>query len=86
MKSAFAASIIIQLNQTRPELAGEILEKFGERTQAALDAGEWRTFKLLLRFLASVQSLFEDYKIVEVLLQLFDRAVDLQAASSDDVR
>lgn len=54
-------------------------------TQEKLETGNWRIFKLLLRFLACLQGLFEGEGIFSVLDELFSRAVDLQAASSEDV-
>ena len=36
------------------------MKRVGDRAQEALNAGEWKEFKLLLRFFACLQSLYED--------------------------
>ena len=69
----------------KPDLVKRFLDKVEVKTQAALDAGEWRSFKLLLRFLACLQDLFEGDGVFGLLEELFNKAVDLQAASPDDV-
>lgn len=55
------------------------------RTQDALNAGHWKEFKLLLRFLACLQSIFEADGVFTFLGQLFDTIVDLQSANENDV-
>jgi hypothetical protein len=54
--------------------------------QSALEAGDWREFKLLLRFFACLQGILEGDGVFPVLDQLFDLAADQQAASQEDVR
>lgn len=84
-KIPFAAPIVLYTNERNPAFAKLVLEKTTARLQAAVDEGEWRTFKLLLRFLGIMQSLFEGQGVLPLLEELFDRAADLQTASSDDV-
>ena len=66
-------------------MTGEILEKVGSRLQEYLKAGAWREVKLLLRFLGCLQGLLAGDGVFPILGELFDRAVDLQTASSEDV-
>ncbi|KAL8694516.1 MAG: hypothetical protein Q9218_000846 [Villophora microphyllina] len=86
LKIPFVAAVILALNNKKPELAQESLI----RAVAALDehfkAGAWRETKLLLRFLACLQGILEDDGLFPVLEELFSRAVDLQTASTEDVR
>ncbi|KAL1637302.1 Nuclear cap-binding protein subunit 1 [Diplodia intermedia] len=83
-KIPFSAAVVLYINDTKPELVKEILSEAQRITQENLEAGNWRTFKLLLRFLACLQGLFEGEGVLSILDELFSRAVDLQAASSED--
>lgn len=47
--------------------------------------GDWTGVKLMLRFLALCQGLYTDEGVLPVLEELFNRAVDLQTASAEDV-
>lgn len=62
-----------------------VLTKAAVKIQLAAEKGQWRDFKLMLRFFACLQSLLEGDGVFSVLDELFNRAVDLQAASSEDV-
>lgn len=62
------------------------MKRVGDRAQEALNAGEWKEFKLLLRFFACLQSLYQDDGVFTLLGQLFDTVVDLQSANENDVR
>lgn len=62
------------------------MKQVGERAQAALKAGDWKDFKLLLRFFACLQGLYEGDGVFAFLGQLFDTVVDLQSANENDVR
>ncbi|EKG09876.1 MIF4G-like type 3 [Macrophomina phaseolina MS6] len=83
-KIPFCAAVILYLNDTKPEIVRDVLAVTQKATQEKLETGNWRIFKLLLRFLACLQGLFEGEGIFSVLDELFSRAVDLQAASSED--
>ena len=85
LKVPYIAGVILNLNITNPEIVEALLPKYGERAQQAVNTGEWRSLKLLLRFFASAHSLFEGTELFQLLDELFGRAVDLQAASPDDV-
>lgn len=61
-----------------------MVKQTGESLQVALDDGEWREVKLLVRFLSCLQGLFEGEGVFPLLEELFARAVDLQTASSED--
>jgi nuclear cap-binding protein subunit 1 len=50
-----------------------------------METGRWREAKLMLRFCACLQSIFEGDGIFPLLNELFDHAADLQTASQEDV-
>lgn len=85
LKIPFVAGAVLYANAEKSEVAQEILDRAGPMCQEALDAGDWRSFKLLLRFLACLEPLYKEDGIVPILDELFNRAVDLQTASSEDV-
>ena len=78
--------VIVYINQQKPEIAEEILSVAGQKAQELVDAGAWREFKLVLRFLACLQRICEGDGVFPILDELFDRAAELQEASAEDVR
>ena len=76
---------MLVINPKKPEVTEELLVKVGSRLQDYLKAGEWREVKLLLRFLGCLQGLLRGDGVFPILGELFDRAVDLQTGSSEDV-
>lgn len=84
-KIPFVATVILVINALKPDFTPEVLKKAGSALQDALNAGSWRDAKLLLRLFGCLQGLFEGDGIFVILEDLFNRAVDLQTASSDDV-
>jgi nuclear cap-binding protein subunit 1 len=62
-----------------------MLAKVGSRAQDAIETGKWREFKLMLRFLACLQSVYDGEGIFPLLGELFDRAADQQTLSQEDV-
>lgn len=64
----------------------EVLRRVQEHAQKKINAGNWRDFKVALRFLACLQPMFEDEGVFPVLFALFDQAADLQTSSAEDVR
>lgn len=62
----------------------QILDKVALSINSLLEQGQWRSVKLLLRFLACINGMFEGEDIFAVLEELFGRAVDLQTASPED--
>lgn len=85
-KIPFVAAVVLQVNALKPELAALVFNKAAEMAQSHIAAGQWRDVKLLLRFFGCLQGLFEGDGIFPLLEELFSRAVDLQTASSEDVR
>ena len=85
LKIPFVAGAVLYANCEKKDVAEEILGRASPMCQEALEAGDWRTFKLLLRFLACLAPLFKEDGIVPILDELFSRAVDLQTASQEDV-
>lgn len=86
LKTPFVAAVILGVNSLKPEIAEEILAKAAAETEAKVKAGEWREVKLYLKLLACLQSCLTGDGVFPLLEELFSRAVDLQTASSDDVR
>ena len=84
-KIPFVAAVAFYGNDVKPEITVEAMRRVGERAQEALAAGEWKDFKLLLRFFACLQSLYQDDGIFSFLGQLFDKVVDLQSEDENDV-
>jgi nuclear cap-binding protein subunit 1 len=85
LKIPFVAGAVLYANSEKSNVAEEVLGRAGSMCQEALDAGDWRSFKLLLRFLACLAPLYQEDGIVPILDELFNRAVDLQTASPEDV-
>lgn len=84
-KIPFVAAVAFYGNDVKPEITMDALKRVGDRAQQALNAGDWKEFKLLLRFFACLQSLYQDDGIFTFLGQLFDTVVDLQSANENDV-
>lgn len=63
----------------------DVLTKASEYLQHYINNGAWREVKLLLRLLGCLQILYEGDGIFPILEELFERAVVLQTASSEDV-
>lgn len=85
-KIPFVAAVAFYGNDVKPEITIEAMKRVGDRAQEALNAGEWKEFKLLLRFFACLQSLYQDDGVFAFLGQLFDTVVDLQSANENDVK
>ena len=85
LKIPFIAGVALAINQQKPELTREVLEKAATRVQEYLNAGAWREVKLVLRFLGSLQGILDGDGVFPIFEELFARAVDLQTASSEDV-
>ena len=85
-KIPYIASIFIASNNEKPILTEDLLKKAAAATQEFLQDGAWREVKLSLRLFAVLQDLLEGDGVFGILQELFSRAVDLQTASSEDVR
>lgn len=84
LKIPFVAGAVLYANDTKSDVGQEFASRAQPEVQQALDTGDWRSFKLLLRFLALLSPMFEEDGVVPILDELFNRAVDLQTASSED--
>ena len=84
-KIPFVAAVALYGNEVKPEIVIEAMKRVGNRAQEALNAGDWKEFKLLLRFFACLQPLYQDEGVFTLLSQLFDTVVDLQSANENDV-
>jgi nuclear cap-binding protein subunit 1 len=85
LKTPFVAAVVLVANSSKPEILSAVLARITTATEERVKDGEWRDVKLYLKFLACLQSCFEGDGLFAVLDELFNRAVDLQTASSDDV-
>ncbi|KAF1813292.1 cap binding protein [Eremomyces bilateralis CBS 781.70] len=84
LKIPYVAAVILHANETNAEIGKEALERARVRAQFALDSGDWRGFKLVLRFFACLQPMLADDGVFPLLDEVFNRAVDLQTASQED--
>lgn len=85
LKTPFVAAVVLIINTLKSEFVDDILARLAQVTQDKIAEGAWRDVKLLLKFLACLQSLLEGDGVFPLLEELFSRAADLQTASSDDV-
>ena len=84
-KIPFVSVVAFYANDVNPAITTEALKLVGAKAQEALNAGRWKEFKLLLRFLACLQPLYEGDGVFALLSQLFDTVVDLQSANENDM-
>jgi nuclear cap-binding protein subunit 1 len=84
-KIPFVAAVILYTNDTNAEVAKEVLARAAAHAQISMENGDWREFKLLLRFFACMQGLYEGDGVFPLLDELFNRAADQQTASQEDV-
>ncbi|SPQ21091.1 b0dd4828-1991-4e1c-8633-691e9e359460 [Thermothielavioides terrestris] len=84
LKTPFVAAVVLVANVTRPEVVDLLLAKLAASVEKGIKAGEWRDVKLYLKLLACLQGCLEGEGIFPLLEGLFERAVDLQTASSED--
>lgn len=83
-KTPFVAGFVLFAHGEKQEIGADVVKNAGQRLQEHLDKGQWREFKLVLRFLACLSRLYEQDGVLPVLDELFNRAVDLQTASQED--
>lgn len=83
-KIPFVAGVVLYANADKAEIARDVIENAATQLQDFMNQGQWREFKLMLRFLACLSPLFEEDGILPILDGLFENAVDLQTASPDD--
>ena len=78
------AGVVLFAHTETKEIGQDVIARAGPQLQEYLDKGEWREFKLMLRFIACLSRLFEEDGVLPILDELFNRAVDLQSASAED--
>lgn len=75
--------------QQQPEstsgVVNNLLAKVAAKIEDKVKVGEWRAVKLYLKLLACLQNCLDGEGVYPILDSLFDRAVELQTASSEDV-
>ncbi|KAF2418659.1 cap binding protein [Tothia fuscella] len=84
MKIPFVAAVILYANDVNSEAGKETMARVGAQLQNALEKGDWREFKLLLRFFGCLQGILQEGGVLPVLDELFDLAADQMAASEED--
>jgi len=84
-KMPYIAAVVLDANKHKSEVAAEILKRAADFCQGHVEAGNWRQVKLILRFLACLSGLFDDDGVFPILDELFNRTIDLQTASAEDV-
>lgn len=85
LKTPFVAAVVLVINSLKPDILSDLLARVTVATEEKIKVGEWRDVKLYLKFLACLQSCLEGDGLFPLLEELFNRAGDLQTASSDDV-
>jgi nuclear cap-binding protein subunit 1 len=85
LKTPFVAAVVLVANALKPEAMEIVLERVAKDLESAIAAGQWREIKLYLKFLACLQGNLESDGVFPLLEELFNRAADLQTASSEDV-
>jgi hypothetical protein len=86
LKIPFLAAVALYANDLNAESGREFITRASKKMAKALELGDWRDFKLLLRFHACLQGVLEGSGVFQILNQLFDWVIDLQSASAEDVR
>ena len=86
LKIPFLASLLLILNVQKPDLVGAVLNAAQVVIKQHIKIGAWREVKLVLRLFSCLQGLLEGDGVFPILEELFSRAVDLQTASTEDVR
>lgn len=84
LKTPFLAAVAVVINASQPEALADLLAHVASSTEDKIKAGQWRDVKCYLKFLACLQGSLEGDGLFPLLGDLFDRAGDLQTASSDD--
>ncbi|KAH8707419.1 Nuclear cap-binding protein subunit 1 [Beauveria bassiana] len=84
LKTPFVAAVVLVANALKPEAMEIILERLAKDLESAIAAGQWTEVKLYLKFLACLQRNLEGDGVFPLLEELFNRAADLQTASSED--
>ncbi|KAL2760806.1 hypothetical protein ACRALDRAFT_1038256 [Sodiomyces alcalophilus JCM 7366] len=84
LKTPFLAAVVLVVNTLQPDIVREILAKTSATAETKIKEGQWRDVKLCLKLLACLQSCLGGDGVFPVLDELFNRAGDLQTASSDD--
>lgn len=85
-KIPFVAAIILVANSKNEEVGKQIVEEFRSHAQGYLDECQWRPFKLILRFLACLSSLFSDDGIMILLDDIANFAGEVASGDSSNVR
>ncbi|KAJ6785434.1 hypothetical protein PWT90_10319 [Aphanocladium album] len=84
LKTPFVAAVVLVANALKPEAMELVLVRLAGDLERAIADGRWTEVKLLLKFAACLQGNLEGDGVFPLLEELFNRAADLQTASSED--
>lgn len=84
-KVPFVAAVVLCVNGMKGEIVKEVVEKMGGKLEGAVEKGEWRDVKLILKLLGGLQGVLEGEGVWIVLQDLLTKAVDLQTESNEEV-
>lgn len=85
MQDGVEAPEAIKSAEPTTAVVDDLLAKATVGIEEKVKAGEWREVKLYLKLLACLQNCLDGEGVFPILDTLFDRAVELQTASSEDV-
>ena len=84
-KIPFIAAVVLLVNTMRSEVVKEIISRAAAATNDAIGKGDWREVKLYMKFLGSLQGLFEGDGVFPVLQDILSKAIDLQTENNEEV-
>lgn len=84
-KIPFVAAVVLACNTLKGEVTAEVLKRAAEKMNSAIEKGEWREVKLLMKFLGGLQGVLEGEGVWIVLQDLMTKAVDLQTENNEEV-
>lgn len=84
-KIPFVAAVVLVVNTLKSELVKEVLGRAVMRVNAAVEGGEWREVKLLMKFLGGLQGIFDGEGVWIPIQDILERAVELQTDNNEEV-
>lgn len=83
MKIPFLATVVSLASTKEASIGKYTVEYMSTAAQAFLDSGEWRNFKLILRFLVCATSMIDGDGVMHVLNGLTQRISEIYTIISD---
>ncbi len=87
-KIPFVAGVVLVANtlgESGVKVVDDIIKEAGERVDKAVQEGEWRDVKGLMKFLGGLQGILEGDGVWIVLQDLLTKAVELQTENNEEV-